>query len=317
MAIHQALMNKIPAAMLLVTQSSGSSPGRQGFKMAVVGDGQMIGSIGGGIMEHKLVEKTRDMLKNGVTKSSVLRQIHNKKATRDQSGMICSGEQEVLILPIPATSQDTIETILDHLGQFRKAILEVKPRGITVLVGQSIPGGVSRFFQQQGENDWSYQEYLGLQRKAFIIGGGHVSLALSRLLRILDFYVVVLDDRNDLLTLENNWYAHQKIYCSYDEIRDHLEQGPSVHVILMTFGYRDDDRAIRQILDLEFGYLGMMGSKAKIEQLRSELRKDGYSPVLLSKLKAPIGLQIKSQTPEEIAVSIAAEIIQHKNSENS
>src|SRR5688572_17084972 len=80
-----------PVAMLAVLHSEGSSPGRTGFKMAVDPDGQMQGSIGGGIMEHKLVETARNLLQKSETKPIFKRQIHSKKAPQNQSGMICSG----------------------------------------------------------------------------------------------------------------------------------------------------------------------------------------------------------------------------------
>jgi xanthine dehydrogenase accessory factor len=82
----------------------------------------------------------------------------------------------------------------------------------------------------------------------------------------------------------------------------------------MTFGYRSDDIALRALLNKPFTYLGVLGSKTKMEKLFTEYRKDEIKEELLQRVHSPIGLEINSQTPEEIAVSIAAEIIRVKNS---
>ena len=158
--------------------------------------------------------------------------------------MICSGEQTVLILPLQKEALDSLNKIVVALDESEPAILEIRPECIGLTRQQALPDGQAFVFERQSTEKWLYRETLGLKKKAYIVGGGHVSLALSKLLRDLEFFVVVLDDRQDLLTLENNQYAHRKIYCSYDEIRTHLEQGPDVFVILMTFGYRDDDRVV-------------------------------------------------------------------------
>ena len=90
--------------LLTVVESSGSSPGRQGFKMAVAADGTLCGSIGGGIMEVKLVELAKDRLDRGVCEAMLKKQVHRKSAPQHQSGMICSGEQTVLFFGLDSQS---------------------------------------------------------------------------------------------------------------------------------------------------------------------------------------------------------------------
>src|SRR5690349_20362873 len=91
----RSLQDGLPVALLVVLESAGSSPGRQGFKMALSGTGEMAGSVGGGIMEHKLVELARNLLAQNSFQPLLKRQIHSKAAPQNQSGMICSGEQTV------------------------------------------------------------------------------------------------------------------------------------------------------------------------------------------------------------------------------
>ncbi|HMU25427.1 MAG TPA: XdhC family protein, partial [Ferruginibacter sp.] len=102
--------NKV--VLLYVVQSAGSSPGRQGFKMAVSNNGKMCGSIGGGIMEHKFVEMAKEELKSGIEKISLHLQVHHKDAGQNRSGMICSGEQTLLICPVNSNDIEPIESLI-------------------------------------------------------------------------------------------------------------------------------------------------------------------------------------------------------------
>ena len=102
---------------------------------------------------------------------------------------------------------------------------------------------------------------------------------------------------------------------SYSKLNLLIESGADQFVVIMTFGYRTDDIALRSIIHHDFKYLGVLGSKSKMEQLFKEWEKDGIPTERLKKIHAPLGIQIKSQTPAEIAISIAAEIIQVKNAE--
>src|SRR5688572_10248868 len=106
----------VPVMLLYVLESKGSSPGRQGFFMAVTAEGEMEGSIGGGIMEHKFVELAKEKLRSVNHKSgtgSIKRHIHDKFSTRDQSGMICSGEQTILIYEVKESDRVAIRNLVD------------------------------------------------------------------------------------------------------------------------------------------------------------------------------------------------------------
>ena len=123
-----------------------------------------------------------------------------------------------------------------------------------------------------------------------------------------------LDDRNDLNTLQQNEFAHQKKIIDYEKIEALIPENENQFVVIMTFGYRTDGMVLRHLIHQKFRYLGLLGSKAKVEKMLNELRSEGIDESKIKALHAPVGIQIKSQTPEEIAVSIAAEIILVKNS---
>jgi xanthine dehydrogenase accessory factor len=130
----------------------------------------------------------------------------------------------------------------------------------------------------------------------------------------MDFYISLFDDRPELNTLTKNEFVHAKtIVKNYEKIGDFIPSGEKHFVVVMTLGYQTDEIVIRALLDKDFKYFGVLGSKAKMATLLKNLEKEGFAKEKLSRIHTPIGLQINSQTPEEIAVSIAAEIIAVKN----
>lgn len=315
--IHKSLQEAVPVMLLYVLESKGSSPGRQGFLMAVNATGEMKGSIGGGIMEHKLVELGKEQLKNiqQGTKNSeqgmIRHQVHDKAVETNQSGMICSGEQTILLYPAAAKDISTIQNIIRSLEQYKNGTLVLSPGSI--VFDEMIPSKDFDYTYQSEEN-WLYKEKTGYKNQLFIIGGGHCALALSRLMREMDFYIALYEDRDGLNTVEQNEFAHEIIIVDdYTALSYHIASGRNQFVVIMTFGYRTDDIALRSLLDKSFSYIGVLGSKNKMEKLFTAYRSDGIAEEALQRIHTPIGLDISSQTPEEIAVSIAAEIIKVKN----
>jgi xanthine dehydrogenase accessory factor len=148
----------------------------------------------------------------------------------------------------------------------------------------------------------------------YIVGGGHCALALSDLMSKMDFRIHIFDDRPDLNTLQKNHFADEIVIIeSYEKIGEAISSDPDAYVVIMTLGYKTDALVIRQLADRAFKYFGVLGSKAKMATLLKELRADGVDPHHFDRIRAPIGVPIKSRSPEEIAVSIAAEIISVKN----
>ena len=311
--LHDSLLQSIPAMLLYVLESNGSSPGRQGFTMAVNLNGQMAGSIGGGIMEHKFVEMAKERLKANSAEmhSDIKKQVHDKTAAKDQSGMICSGDQTILLYPVGLMDISPIEKIIASLSNNDCGTLELSPGGLN-FSDKNPPGNYS--FSMQSQKVWQYTEKLGYKNQLYIIGGGHCALALSKLMSSLDFYIHLFDDRDGLNTIVQNTYAHEKkVINDFSELANFIPAGDNHYVVIMTMGYRTDDIAIKALLGKPVAYFGVLGSKKKIEKLFSDYIAAGISNEQLQNIHAPVGLGINSRTPEEIAISIAAEIIQVKN----
>ncbi|MGI4872336.1 MAG: XdhC family protein [Janthinobacterium lividum] len=296
-----ALRASRPAALLCVVRSEGSSPGRQGFKMAVTADA-VAGSIGGGIMEHKWVELARQRLHAGDYTPLLRPQIHRREAPADRSGMMCAGEQEVLLWLLQPADLEVVAAIEANLQTLAGGAWEVSAAGLRLV-------DAAAFYAYQPGPAWHYRERLGFRDHLTIVGGGHVSLALSQLAASLEFEITVLDDRADLPTLVANHYAHHRQQLSdYETLT--VPPGPHRYVVVMTVGYRTDAVALRRLLGHEYAYLGVMGSATKVAELRRVLAAEAFDT---SGLRGPIGVPINSRTPEEIAVSVAAELITVRN----
>jgi xanthine dehydrogenase accessory factor len=309
--ICDSLQQDIPVALLIVVASEGSSPGRVGFKMAVTTDNTMVGTIGGGIIEYKFVNQVQARLKKGNFLPLLQRQVHNQEATTERSGLICGGMQSVVLYPCQKNDLVTLLRLLESLETREGGTLHLSPSGILFTHNQRNVDNYKFLFE--AENEWQYEEAIGLINTVYIIGGGHVGLALSRLLALLDFHIVVLDERSDINTFKNNTDAHEKIIISYQNIQAHIPEGEQNYVVIMTPNHRADELVLRQLIDKKLGYLGMMGSASKVKKIIEHLRQDGISPEKLQRLRAPAGLPIKSHTPTEIGISIAAQIISVKN----
>ena len=325
--------------LLVVAESSGSSPGRQGFKMIVAHD-ELSGSIGGGVMEVALVEKAKFQISNFKFQiySEIVEQIHRKNLP-NSSGMICSGWQTVVLFGLNSEHLKTVEQIIyalennqscrlqisnfkfqisdvesdfDYKFERRKESSRLKAQSERGTTSQSKHGG-QRLLPNDRFN-FIYEENPGCKNKLFIVGGGHCALALSELMTKLNFHISLFDDRSDLNTLAKNEFADvKKIIDSYENIGEFIESGDNVYVVVMTLGYKFDEIVIRQLYDKTFKYFGVLGSKAKMKTLLKSLEIEGFDKRKLNQIRTPIGLKINSHTPEEIAVSIAAEIISVKN----
>jgi len=292
-----------PAALLCVLRSEGSSPGRQGFKMMVTAEA-VAGSIGGGIMEHKWVELARERLRASDLAPLRRPQIHRREAPADRSGMMCAGEQEVLLWPLQPSDLPVVAAIEAAFQQLRGGAWEVSEAHGLRLVAEA-PGD---FYDYQPGPAWHYRERLGFRDQLIIVGGGHVSLALSQVASALEFEITVLDDRADLPTLAANHHAHHRQLVDYETLV--VPPGPHRYVVVMTVGYRTDAVVLRRLLGHQYRYLGVLGSATKVAELRRVLVAEGFD---LSELRGPVGVPINSRLPEEIAVSVAAELIWVRN----
>ena len=325
-----------PVMLLIVAESSGSSPGRAGYKMAVGADGELAGSIGGGLMEVNLVERARTFLsepptllpeegwhassRDGVVgaaggqfdlASHLSEQVHRRDSP-NSSGMICSGRQTVIFRLLNSDDLATVEKAVAAFENSDDVRLVLTQTTFELKQPTEDRGSIS--FELLPGDDFRYSEPIGTIGRLFIIGGGHCALALSEVMSRLNFHISIFDDRPDLNTIEKNRFADSvTIVETYDNLDKMVPSGSDVFLVVMTLGVASDMQVIRALLGKDLRYFGVLGSRAKIATMFRELRDEGLDEVRLSFIHAPVGVAINSRTPEEIAVSIAAEIIAVRN----
>ena len=285
--------------LVFVVDHSGSVPGVTGTRV-VVSDTGFAGTIGGGAAEMQLIERAVGHYGDP--------EIYQFRHTPSGGGTLCSGVQDFAIISLSPNDEDAVHSIVETLGHHRTGVLRLTPNGVEFNPGETRPHSFSN-----RDGSWEYVGPIGLEDTLYIIGGGHVALALSKVMATLPFRIVVLDNREDLPTMAANRWAHDQQVISFDNVGAHVGEGDRSWVVIMTFGHAHDRQVLEGLLGKEFAYLGLMGSKNKVRQMYAAMIADGTPETALEGVSAPVGMSIGSHTPEEIAVSIAAEIIAIRN----
>lgn len=168
---------------------------------------------------------------------------------------------------------------------------------------------------QAGETEIFVEIYVK-NPQLIILGGGHVSQPVAKIGKMLGFHVTVMDDREDFVNVERFPDADRLIMGSYDEIPEKIPVYENAYYVIVTRGHLGDSACARQIMRRPYTYLGMIGSRTKVRLTREKLLGEGFTEEQLNGIHAPIGLPIGGNMPAEVAVSIAAEIVQEKNKYN-
>jgi xanthine dehydrogenase accessory factor len=285
--------------LVMVLDHQGSVPGTTGAAMVVSPLG-CAGTVGGGTAEHAMIERARAFAGKP--------ELVDIQHTPEAHGTLCSGRQTIALAGLAADDGATLASICDTLRAGRVGTLALSSAGIAFEPGATSPQRLAT-----DAAGFRFATVLGRLDTLTIVGGGHCALALSRLMAALPFRIVVLDDRPDLPTLAANRYADEIRTVSYAELAAQVPEGDRSWVVVMTFGHAHDEMALRALAGHRVRYLGLLGSAAKVAAMFAAMRADGVPADFLSSIHAPVGLPIGSHTPEEIAVSIAAEIIRERN----
>ena len=310
--IYNKLNKNIKVNLLIVADSSMSSPGKSGFKMAVSADVETYGSIGGGIMEFDILNEIRGTL-NQPEPVNFIRKLHHSKTKEGQtSGLICGGTQTLIVQSLMLEDRDLVKKIIDNLEEQTNGVLRLNPFGLDYTPHTENENDISLFFEN--EQNWQYEENIGLLNTVYVIGGGHVGLAVSRAMSTLDFYVVTFDQRDDIMTMKQNTFSQKKIVTSYKEVNKLIRESKKSYAVIVTPNHDGDKTALKSIIGMDLKYIGLMGSDKKSKSIFKHLEDEGINPELFKKVHTPVGLEINAESPEEIAISIAAEIIKIKNS---
>ena len=321
------------AALVTVVDVKGSAPRHPGAKMLVYGSGRILGTIGGGKGESMAIAAAAEAIRRGASSFLEVEMLGADAVGRD---LICGGVNRMLVeyLDAPAPYAATLEA-LDR-GQrvlLRKRLVAADPAApasasgfsggdrLSVAVDVVVEGGAAAGLGAaeakalaKGAALLSEPEGLFLdpvlpEEKLLIVGGGHVGLALARAALPLGFKVTVIDDRADFLGAERFGGEVTCVEGGYAESIDRFPFDEASYAVVLTRGHLFDLESSRAILRKPFRYAGLIGSSRKISMIREQLARDGCGQDRIDSLHAPIGLSIGAETPEEIAVSILAEMI--------
>lgn len=309
------LENGRNTVLCTVLASSGSSPRGAGTRMLVLSDGSTLGTVGGGRVELLAAQDAAEILKTGQNR---LRAFDLAPAQVNSIGMICGGRVTIYY-------QLMTEAALPVLYRMRRALDEDKNSWIYLQVenGDVVDFRVvdeaqakedpelftARAVLRKGE-PMLYAEPLRRAGRVYIFGGGHVGQALVPVLASVDFRVVVYDNRKELATKEHFPAAEEVIYGDYRDFASKITLNESDYVVIMTPGHQSDFALLEQVLRRPTRYVGCIGSRHKVARAQELLREAGIPEERILSTHSPIGLPILAQTPAEIAISIAAEMIQ-------
>ena len=300
--------------LAMVADHTRHSPGTTGAKLLVVKGRDPVGTIGGGIMEYTLVKRAIGILDNGSFSPEIQTLSHQKSGPEEKSGMICAGKQTNLYyLCHPEKEGETVERIVHLLHYNQSALLSIGPSGMAVQ--EQKPNVYELQIKlSQDDNNWLYEEQLQNFKRIAIIGGGHCSLALSRVMKHLGYDVFVFDTRANVSTVGENKYAHTvQIVDDYQDVAALIQYPELTQVVVMTTDVASDIRGLLGTIQQPFPFIGVMGSRAKITEIIKRLKSQGISENQLSHLTAPLGIPMVSNTPEEIAISVAAQLLQKRD----
>lgn len=298
-AMHKKL------SLAIVFDADHSTPGRKGFKMYVTPDGNVRGSVGGGLVESMVMDECKANLKKKAFKN-YFKEYKLLGKAEESIGMICNGVQIIGFLVLEKKELFIIDEIIESIKNHKDCCIEITEDTFGIDYG-SIPK------DSFNKEEFIYTERIGMKNKVYIFGGGHVGLAISRVMSQLDFYVIVIDSRKDVNTLVENTFADEIVIKDFVEATNDIIEDKFSYIVIVTPGHVQDKGVLKAVLNKNVKYIGMMGSASKVGTLYKELVAEGINPNYLSRVHSPIGIKIKSETPEEIAISIAAEIIGVKN----
>jgi xanthine dehydrogenase accessory factor len=326
------------AALCRLVETRGSTPQKPGAAMLVLPDGSQAGTLGGGCVEAEVKRRALAILNAGDA-AVVKFQLDSDYGWDD--GLICGGRMQVLIEPLrrpdDAAYYRAVATQAEQARGFVEAIVfdaaasgQAAPanylfdaHGTLIAAAHQAsaraPDAIVAGLPDLGERPRPQASqgvaYLpALPRcRLIVVGGGHVGQAVASWAADLDFDVWVVDDRPEYVTAERFPRAARRICGDVNQVLPAVEIDGDTYCLIVTRGHNHDEEALYHLVDRGARYVGMIGSKRKIRLIFEDLMEQGISAEALSRVYAPVGIDIGSQTVPEIAVSILAELVAHRN----
>jgi xanthine dehydrogenase accessory factor len=328
-----------------VVRTSGSTPQKPGSSAIFGESGLLAGTVGGGFMESEVQHIAGSVLISGDSDQFYF----NLDSEQYTVGSICGGEAEVLVDADPSIHRATLEEIEKTLSKRKDGFLLTRvsrkhERGRTIKRNwiksenpENLPEDLEQGFKNlildhltkalkvgyaeinlhtipDHEVEMAFLEYICPRPQLVIAGGGHIGKALAHFGSLLDFEVTVVDDRPEFANSDYIPDADHFVVAPSGPAFKELKTGPDTYIVIATRGHNHDGEALRACIGSGADYIGMMGSRHKVQVMRNQFLEEGWAtPEQWSSIHAPVGLDIGSKTVQEIAISIAAQLVEVYN----
>ena len=308
--IFEAIKNELAKGkeclLATIIASSGSTPRGKGAYMVIGEAGRICGTIGGGSLEYNVILQGQRQI--SLRKNFLYEYILTMERSAEL-GMICGGTCTILYQYLCQEDLPLIEKglIISQGKEPYWLLLPVEEGKLQILQGAAdfqgdglVTVGTAQY----------YAEQFNFDGKVYIFGGGHLAQEVVPVLSHLGFRCVVLDDREEFAKPELFGGAEEVLLADFKALQNVVQLTEKDYVAVMTRGHLHDADVERFVLNTPAGYIGVVGSRRKAQITRETLLGEGFSPEQLDRIMTPIGLDIGSETPAEIAISIAAQFIQ-------
>ena len=340
--LSDILKEKKQVALATIIEAKGSTPQIPGASAIFSTEGLLAGTLGGGLLEGDAQKKARDALKIG---SSLLYRFNLNADVSSDEGSLCGGQVRILLDVSPAENENVFKDLHQAFLGRKPGLLSTKikefsgerififrhwiegnPESLASLgeplsilkdhiaraLSEERPALV-KMEEEQGEVKESllFLEPVIPLPQLVIAGAGHVGRAVAHLGNFLDFEVTVIDDRPEFANKENISGADHIIVDEIARAVTKFPVGPDTYLVIVTRGHQHDAEALRECIASDAAYIGMIGSARKVKLMREKFLERGWArKEQFERVHAPIGLDIGSKTVEEIALSIAGQLVQ-------
>ena len=341
--INEQLNAGSPVVLISVMNLQGSTPRHEGTKMAVGVDNKTYGTIGGSLIEAAAIQESKKVFNDRESKVFSF-ELTGKDATAP--GMICGGTAEILLdyIPPSAANLGFARQWCDTIGQGKDFYIFTHLKGNNEafqVLGHAILQPDKNIFVSTSltaeDIDKLKKEIYTVSSSAFLslddtkimvdrirklktlycFGAGHVAVPTAHLAALVGFRVIVLDDRPEYANAERFPEAYNAfIVRDFNHALDGFEIDEDSYIVIFTRSHQYDRIVLEQALKTSAGYIGMISSKRKRQAIYEALISNGVKKERLDWVHSPIGIDIGGETPEEIAVSIVAELIQVRSQQS-
>jgi len=327
MDIYEAVVDYLSrgkgGSLATIVKKIGAAPREEGAKMFIGDDGRFFGTVGGGCVEAEVWQEAKS-----AARAQTAKVLHYRMDGRlvEDDGMICGGNVDILLEPV----RDEYRGLYAEAGALGKkgkhalmvtrfskdAFFKSLLLDDGSVVGDDLAEALKFSLQRYADarrpvvEDGTVIEPIITSALLYLFGAGHVSQYVSRIATMVDFNTVVIDDRPDFANRERFPEAYEIIVDDFRNVFGRLTFFGSEYVAVVTRGHKHDALVLEEVMKRPVRYVGMIGSRRKSQLILDHLKERGFEEKALAAVHAPIGLAILAETPQEIAVSIVAQLIE-------